>query len=113
MIQGVGCDILEIKHFEEVFRMFPSMLNRLYSTKEIAEYHKRNDDIRFLAARFFAKEAIIKALKEYNYALNTIEILDDERNVPRVTFLNNKYDVMVSISYEKDYVISYATLLCI
>lgn len=114
MIKGIGCDILEIKHFEKIFNKFPSMLNRIYSPREIEEYHKRNNDIRFLAARFCAKESIVKALKEYNHDLNTIEILNDERNVPKVTFLKDiNHNILLSISYEKDYVISYATLLCI
>jgi len=114
MIQGIGCDILEIKRFEKTFQTFPSMLNKIFSKNEIEEYHKRNNDIRYLASRFCAKESIVKSLKEYNYNLNTIEILNDDNNVPFVKFLKGpNYKVLISISYEKEYVISYATLLCI
>ena len=110
MISGIGCDILNLKHFEEIFNLFPSLLNKAFSPKEIKEYQRRNSDINFLASRFCAKEAIYKALKKYDFDFNTIEILNDSDQSPFAIFLNNcKYNVMVSISYEKEYVIAFAT----
>lgn len=111
MIQGIGCDILELKHFEEIFNSFPSFLSKVYSPKEIEQYHKRNDDIKYLASRFCAKEAIFKALTKYDYDFNTIEVLNDANNVPIVNFLNGEmHNIYISISYEKEYVMSCAIL---
>lgn len=111
MITGIGCDILEIKHFKDIFEKFPSFLNKVYSKKEIEEYHKRKDDIKYLASRFCAKEAIFKALTKYEYDFNTIEIINDTNNTPIVNFLNgDKHKIFVSISYENDYVLAYAIL---
>ena len=109
MINGIGCDILNLDHFREIFELFPSLLNKVFSPKEIIEYQRRNNDINFLASRFCAKEAIFKALKKYTFDFNTIEILNDSNNAPYVTFTNEcNYNVMISISYEKEYVISFA-----
>ena len=111
MIQNIGCDILNINHFQEIFNKFPSFLNKVYSPNEIIEYHQRNDDINYLASRFCAKEAIFKALKSYDYDFNTIEILNDSDKSPIVNFLNgHKTNVMLSISYEKDYVLAFAII---
>ena len=111
MIQNIGCDILNIDHFKEIFNKFPSFLNKVYSKNEIKEYHKRNDDITYLAARFCAKEAIFKALKSYDHDFNTIEVLNNSDNSPKVNFLNDdNINVMISISYEKDYVVAFAIL---
>ena len=111
MKQNIGCDILNIERFKEIFNKFPSFLERSYSPKEIEEYHKRKDDIYYLASRFCAKESIYKALKSYNYDFNTIEILNDSNNSPIVNFLNDYTEnVSVSISYEKDYVVSFAII---
>ena len=111
MIQNIGCDILSIEHFKNVFNNSETFLKRIYSPNEIAEYHKRNDDISYLAARFCAKEAIFKALKSYEYDFNTIEILNNSDKSPIVNFLNDtNINVMISISYEKEYVISFAII---
>ena len=111
MIQNIGCDILSIDRFKNIFDKFPSFLNKVYSKNEIMEYHRRNDDITYLASRFCAKEAIFKALKSYDHDFNTIEVLNGPDNNPVVNFLNGEnFNVMISISYETDYVISFAII---
>lgn len=111
MISGIGCDILNLKHFEEIFKSFPKLLNKVFSPKEIIEYQNRNHDIKYLASRFALKEAIFKALKEYHFDFNTIEILNDEFGAPYVNFLEKaKYNVNVSLSYEQEYIIAIATI---
>lgn len=111
MIQGIGCDILEFNHFKEIFEKFPTLLNKVYSKNEINEYHRRNNDLHYLASRFCAKEAIFKALKKYDYDFNTIEVLNDVNSTPIVNFLNGEqYNILISLSYERDYVVSFAIL---
>ncbi len=111
MIQGIGCDIVEYNNFKEILDKFPAFLTKVYSPKEIEEYHKRNDDIKYLASRFCAKEAIFKALTKYDYDFSTIEILNNANNTPIVNFLSGEtHNIMVSISYENNYVVSFAIL---
>ena len=111
MIKGIGCDILSIKRLENILETTPSFLKRIYSTKELEEYHRRNNDNSYLASRFAAKEAIVKVLTNYNHDLNSIEILNDNSGKPYV-LINSipKPQIFISISYETNYVIAYAIL---
>lgn len=110
MIKGIGCDILSIARIKNIIETAPDFLKRCYSERELEEYHKR-DDISYLASRFAAKEAIVKALSKYEHDLNSIEILNDNFGNPYV-LINNKAEpqILVSISYETEYVIAYAVL---
>ena len=110
MIKGIGCDILSISRFKNVLETTPALLKRCFSEREIDEYHKRND-IAYLASRFAAKEAIVKSFTKYNHDLNSIEILNDNNGKPYVVIQNElKPQILVSISYEEDYVIACAAL---
>lgn len=111
MIKGIGCDILSIKRIQNVLDKTPSFLKHTYSKAEINEYHKRNDDIYYLASRFAAKEAIVKALSKYEHNLNMVEILNDDNGKPYVVINQEiKPQILISISYETEYVIAYAIL---
>lgn len=111
MILGVGCDIVSIERISNVLLKTPAFLTHVFSNNEITEYKRRKNDIAYLATRFAAKEAIVKAFKEYNDKLNTIEILNKASGEPYVRIhgedVNNLF---ISLSYEKDYVIAYAVL---
>lgn len=110
MISGIGCDILSISRFKNIIETTPAFLKRCYSEREIDEYHKRND-ISYLASRFAAKEAIVKALSKYDHDLNSIEILNDIDEKPYVIIQNqSKPNILISISYESEYVMAYAVL---
>lgn len=56
MIVGIGVDLVDVPRFEEHLRRTPRLLARLFSTTE------RTLKPRSLAARYAAKEALIKAL---------------------------------------------------
>lgn len=110
MISGIGCDILSISRFKNIIETTPAFLKRCYSEREIDEYHKRND-ISYLASRFAAKEAIVKALSKYDYDLNSIEILNDVDEKPYVIIQNqSKPNILISNSYESEYVMAYVVL---
>lgn len=61
MIAGIGVDIVDLARFERAVARTPKLLDRLFAQSE-----QMNDDrrrpIHSLAARFAAKEALIKAL---------------------------------------------------
>lgn len=109
MIQGIGCDILSIDRVRNIIETTPAFLKRCFSEREISEYHKRGD-IAYLASRFAAKEAIVKAFSKYEHDLNSIEILNDNDGKPYVVINHVKSNIFVSISYETEYVIAYAVL---
>ncbi len=56
MIAGIGIDVVDIARFERSIARTPALLERLFAESE------RDRPARSLAARFAAKEALIKAL---------------------------------------------------
>ncbi len=63
MIFGVGVDMVEVARIESARRRFGRRLaRRLLAPEEMREYMRSNRPSRFLAKRFAAKEALVKAL---------------------------------------------------
>jgi holo-[acyl-carrier protein] synthase len=63
MIFGIGTDILELKRVEETYRRFGDrFVQRLLMPQELAMFPATRQSVRFLAMRFAAKEAIVKAM---------------------------------------------------
>jgi holo-[acyl-carrier protein] synthase len=59
---GVGIDLLEISRLERALQRRPRLAARLFTESELAYANARRRPGRHLAARFAAKEAVIKAL---------------------------------------------------
>jgi holo-[acyl-carrier protein] synthase len=59
---GVGIDLIEIERLERVLERRPRLADRLFTDGELAYARGRARPGRHLAARFAAKEAVIKAL---------------------------------------------------
>jgi holo-[acyl-carrier protein] synthase len=59
---GVGLDLVDIERFRDVLTRQPAMRTRLFTADELALADERRDPIPTLAARFAAKEAVMKAL---------------------------------------------------
>lgn len=101
MIIGVGCDIVAINRVKD------KMCNRILSSNELELYNSFTSSTRkneFLAGRFAAKEAISKAITNFNIVFSAIDI----------TYLNNKphyeldgYIIHLSISHEREYACAY------
>ncbi|HWN99329.1 MAG TPA: holo-ACP synthase [Blastocatellia bacterium] len=63
MIVAIGIDIVEVSRIEEVFaRRGERFRNRVFTDGEIAYCEKRGSRLMSYAARFAAKEAVMKAL---------------------------------------------------
>lgn len=100
MIIGVGCDIVEISRIS--LEIGERILTDL--EKKLCEDFSENRKLEFIAGRFCAKEAIVKALNK-KVLLSDIEVLykDDK---PYCKF--EDYKISVSISHEKNYAIAFA-----
>jgi holo-[acyl-carrier protein] synthase len=59
---GVGIDLIEIERVERALERRPRLAERLFTPAELAYARERARPGRHLAARFAAKEAVIKAL---------------------------------------------------
>ena len=62
MALGVGIDLIEIERVERALERRPRLAERLFTDAELAYARERGRPGRHLAARFAAKEAVIKAL---------------------------------------------------
>jgi holo-[acyl-carrier protein] synthase len=59
---GIGVDVVEIERFRQSLARTPSMRERLFTETELAYVAPKNDPVPSLAARFAAREAVMKAL---------------------------------------------------
>lgn len=61
-MKGVGVDLVDIERFRLVLERTPTMRTRLFTPVELAYVAPKIDPVPSLAARFAAREAVMKAL---------------------------------------------------
>ncbi len=90
MIIGSGIDIVEVPRFRKTQKKWgDGFLNKIFTENEITYSKKRRFQSQHLAARFAAKEAVLKAFGDKLSSVNNwqdIEILNDKSGKPYVTF---------------------------
>ncbi len=59
---GIGVDTVEVARFRKVAARTPGVLDRLFTDRERAYCERRRDPTERFAARFAAKEAVMKAM---------------------------------------------------
>ena len=62
MIVGIGVDAVEIDRFRRSLERTPSMKARLFTSEELEYVEPHDDPTASLAARFAAREAVMKAM---------------------------------------------------
>jgi holo-[acyl-carrier protein] synthase len=76
MASGVGIDLLEIDRLERALERHPRLAERVFTEGEREYAAARARPGRHLAARFAAKEAVVKALGlQGGFGLREIEVL--------------------------------------
>ena len=86
-IVAVGLDLVELDRFEALYSTFePEVLARCFSNREQASVGTGHESLVRLAARFAAKEAVLKTIGglQDGISLTEIEILSDGVSAPRV-----------------------------
>ncbi len=79
MTRGVGVDLIEIARIERALERRPRLADRLFTEAEREYAAARPRPGRHLAARFAAKEAVIKALGlDAGTSMREIEVLPGE-----------------------------------
>ncbi len=110
MIKGIGIDIVELARIERIVKRQPNFVKRILTDKEQAKFFtlKGKRQIEYLAGRFAAKEAFVKAVgtgisKEWSFL--DIEVLNNERGEPIVhSTLCDR--VLISISHSEQYAVA-------
>jgi len=111
MIVGIGIDIVSPKKMEEaVSRWGEAFLERVFNPEEIAPLQKGKIYYQRLAARFAAKEAVIKSLsKKYSLALRDIVITNLPNGAPRCRFKKDiDAGILISLSHIEHYAVATA-----
>ncbi len=105
-VLGIGIDITEVDRIRRLYKKTPSFLKRFFTTEEIAYCLKGKNTCERIAARFSAKEAVIKALDRKDLPLKAISISKAETGRPEVTLKAaglKGIRVMLSLSHTANY----------
>lgn len=120
-----GIDLADIDRIKKIINRYGnSFLNKVFTDKEI-EYcnAKKNSCIQSIAARFSAKEAVLKALGTgltQGISLKEIEIINDSSGKPVVNLYGKaleKYEnikafcIEISLTHCRDYAAAQAAIL--
>ena len=117
MTQYLGVDIIEISRIESaIARWGEAFIDRVYTAAEKEKYHRPES----LAARFAAKEAVVKALGCRELVYRDIEINAEPGKRPFVTLHGRAKsiaaelgisDLAVSLSHSRDYAVAVVSAL--
>ena len=120
-IVGTGVDLVEVNRFEEALgRWGDRLLGRLFTPAELAYARERKSRVQHLAARFAAKEAVVKALgapKGLGLEWKDLEITRELSGRPGVFFRGTMArwadcQVHLSLTHTRDYALATA-LVCV
>lgn len=124
MIIGTGVDIVEISRIRQAADKWKDkFLSRVFTEKELGYANSKKFACQHLAARFAAKEAVLKAFGDSsinNMEWKNIEIINNKDGKPMVR-LNGEAkrmmakrgvrDIIVSLSHTKNYAVANAILV--
>lgn len=124
MILGTGVDIVEVFRVRDaVGKWGDNFISKIFTAREIRYSNARRFSHQHLAARFAAKEAVVKAFGEPRRSpirWTDIEVLNDREGKPVIEFHNDALKlkkkkkvsgVIVSMSHSKNYAIANVILL--
>jgi holo-[acyl-carrier protein] synthase len=83
---GIGTDLVELDRFRLALARTPRLVDRLFSEAEQAYAQRRKDPTERYAARFAAKEAVMKAMGVglWRFPLRDIEVVRADSGQPSV-----------------------------
>jgi len=124
MIHGIGTDIVSIQRIKDAISRFNDRFpERILAAAELEDYRKSVAKASFLAKRFAAKEAVVKALGsgfKFGISMQDIVVTHDDLGKPmlQLTGFAKEYldaenigDLHISISDERDYAVCFVTAL--
>ncbi len=103
-VKNIGIDIVEVKRFRDVpYKKGSVFYSKIFSDAEIKYCLSKDDPYPHFAARFAAKEAVLKCLKSTIYKIRDVEVRNDADGIPSVKIRNNKGKFLISLSHTRDY----------
>jgi len=101
-ISGIGIDIIEVTRIKKIFRKHPAFLKRFFTPEEITYCLNGENKYERIAARFAAKEAVIKALDMKTLRLKDISVSKAGTGRPGVVLAGVKFKntrIMLSLTH--------------
>lgn len=121
MIVGIGCDIIEIERIARAIKR-ESFIQRVFTAKEAAYCQSRGQQAAAsFAARFAAKEAVLKALETglREGSLQEIAVANDALGKPLVQLSGHfaalsrqlgVKNIQISLSHSRDFAVAYVIM---
>lgn len=121
MIVGIGCDIIEIERIARAIKR-ESFIQRVFTAKEAAYCQSRGQQAAAsFAARFAAKEAVLKALGTglREGSLQEIAVANDALGKPLVQLSGHFAElsrqlgvknIQISLSHSRDFAVAYVIM---
>jgi holo-[acyl-carrier protein] synthase len=114
VILGSGVDIIEVKRIEQAIKRFgDNFLKHVFTDEEIEYAYKRRFPYQHFAARFAAKEAVLKAFGDNAHiGWKDIRIMNDKNGKPVCIYKNKKArkEILISISHTQNYAVASAII---
>lgn len=124
LIAGIGVDIVEISRIKQAAKKWSTkFLKRIFTDRELEYSHDKSIPYQHLAARFAAKEAVLKAIGDstiHRIEWVNVEILNDEHGRPLVNLSGkakkikqekNISDIIISMSHTRTYAVANAVII--
>ena len=118
MIKGLGIDIVEVNRIKNMkTRWQQRFLEKVFTDQEIDYCQGKKNSSQHLAARFAAKEALVKCLGTgfNNITLKDIEVVNDNQGKPNLKLYDRVQElaqikgieeIHISLSHEKEYAVA-------
>ncbi len=124
MIYSIGTDITDVKRIKRAIEKSERFVEKIFTANEISYCMSRANKYESFAARFAAKEAVMKAIGTgWDGRINwiDIEVLNTDMGKPYIVTHNATNEfikangilrIHLSISHERDYALAYTILEC-
>lgn len=123
MIFGIGTDIVRVARMQkDLDRFGERFAERILTVNELNQFRQVHDKANFLARRFAAKEAAVKALGtgfSNGVQLHDIEVTHDAQGKPLLEFSGRALEYLqqkmisiahISLADEQDHAVAFVTL---
>jgi len=122
LIRGIGTDIVQVERIRRVLERNPGFVQKVFCPQEIAYCEARAAKAQSYAARFAAKEAVMKALGTgWAAGVNwqDIQVLSSDSGKPSLSLSGGALKTaqalgatswQISLSHEKDYAVAFVIL---
>ncbi|MCB5223906.1 MAG: holo-ACP synthase [Candidatus Cloacimonadaceae bacterium] len=122
MTLGIGTDIVKVARIARLLERHPEFIHKVFTASEIEYCNSRSFPAQSYAARFAAKEAVMKALGTgWDGQVNwrDIEVLNTGEGVPKLKLHGlalermkalGAENALLSLSHEKEFAVAFVVL---